>query len=282
MLSQIRAKGLLWPAVMTVLGVAFLIGLGNWQMRRLAWKEGLIGAIAERTHAEAVPLATVEARAREGGDPEYTRVKVEGRLLNDHELDFYAFDEQLGPGYHIVTPLRRADGSIVFVNRGFVPDDLKDPAKRAAGRACRRRVDRRSRARSSRAERLHRPPTIPPRTSGIGTISTPWRAAALGPEKPRVVPFIVDAEAEPAPPGGFPKGGTTRLELPNRHLEYALTWYGLAATLVAVFLAFAITRWRQPGPGQPLENVGVNRDNPVRTGRSGRRLACSGCGRALG
>jgi surfeit locus 1 family protein len=74
------------------------------------------------------------------------------------------------------------------------------------------------------------------------------KTAALGPDGGRLVPFIVDAEAEPAPPGGFPKGGTTRLELPNRHLEYALTWYGLAAALVVIFAAFAITRWRRPGP----------------------------------
>jgi surfeit locus 1 family protein len=54
-------------------------------------------------------------------------------------------------------------------------------------------------------------------------------AAALGPEAARAHQFMVDAEAMPAPPGGWPKGGATRLEQPNRHLEYALTWYGLAA-----------------------------------------------------
>ena len=60
--------------------------------------------------------------------------------------------------------------------------------------------------------------------------------------------YVIDAEAEPAAPGGWPKGGVTRLELPNRHLEYALTWYGLAGALVAVFIAFAATRWRQTRP----------------------------------
>ena len=65
-------------------------------------------------------------------------------------------------------------------------------------------------------------------------------------DRARVLPFFVDAEAEPAPPGGWPRGGVTRLELPNRHLEYALTWYGLAAALVGVFLAFAAARWQQP------------------------------------
>jgi surfeit locus 1 family protein len=68
-------------------------------------------------------------------------------------------------------------------------------------------------------------------------------------ERGRLAPLVIDAEADPAPPGGFPKGGVTRLELPNRPLEYALTWYGLAAALVGVFAAFAVTRWHQPGPG---------------------------------
>jgi len=72
-------------------------------------------------------------------------------------------------------------------------------------------------------------------------------AAALGSNDARLVPFVIDAELEPRNLGGWPRGGVTRLELPNRHLEYALTWYGLAAALVGVFAAFAVTRWRQPG-----------------------------------
>jgi surfeit locus 1 family protein len=62
------------------------------------------------------------------------------------------------------------------------------------------------------------------------------------------VPFFVDADAEPANPGGFPKGGVTRLTLPNRHLEYALTWYGLALTLVGVYAVFAAGRLRAVRP----------------------------------
>jgi surfeit locus 1 family protein len=244
MLSKLRAKGLLWPAAMTLLGVAMLIGLGNWQMRRLAWKEGLIAAITERTHAEPIPLAEAERRS---GDIEYMRVKVKGQLLNDRELDFYAFDEQAGPGWHIVVPLQLADGSIVFVNRGFVPDELKDAAKRKEGQP----------AGEVEIVGLARKPEIPgaftPANDATKNVWY-WRdlpamaAAALAPDKPRVVPFVIDAELEPRMPGGWPKGGVTRLELPNRHLEYALTWYGLAAALVSVFAAFAVTRWRQLGP----------------------------------
>ena len=56
--------------------------------------------------------------------------------------------------------------------------------------------------------------------------------------------FFVEADAEPAPPGGLPRGGVTRTALSNRHLEYAVTWYGIALTLVGVYLAFAISRLR--------------------------------------
>jgi cytochrome oxidase assembly protein ShyY1 len=65
-----------------------------------------------------------------------------------------------------------------------------------------------------------------------------------GPQKPDWFPWVLEADARPEPPGGLPRGGVTRLELPNRHLEYALTWYGLAATLAGVYFAFAISRLR--------------------------------------
>ena len=58
------------------------------------------------------------------------------------------------------------------------------------------------------------------------------------------MPYWIDADARPEPPGGFPKGGVTRVDLPNRHLEYAITWYGLALTLIGVYLAFAASRLR--------------------------------------
>jgi surfeit locus 1 family protein len=58
------------------------------------------------------------------------------------------------------------------------------------------------------------------------------------------VPFFVDADADHANTSGFPRGGVTRLVLPNRHLEYALTWYGLALTLIGVFTVFARGRLR--------------------------------------
>ena len=70
------------------------------------------------------------------------------------------------------------------------------------------------------------------------------RDATGGPQAARMLPLVIEADAKPAPPGGLPRGGVSRLDLPNRHLEYALTWYGLAASLAGVYLIFSISRLR--------------------------------------
>jgi surfeit locus 1 family protein len=69
-------------------------------------------------------------------------------------------------------------------------------------------------------------------------------AFAGGPLASDPLPRVIEADAKPEPPGGLPRGGVTRLDLPNRHLEYALTWYGLAAALAGVYLSFVVSRLR--------------------------------------
>lgn len=245
MLQALREKRLVWPGLAALIGIAVLMALGTWQMQRLAWKQGLIGAIGERTHAPAVSVAIVEERAAAGGDVEYTRVALDGAFDNTREIHLYALDESGGPGFHVIAPLRLADGSIVLVNRGFVPNDLKDPARRVSGQLSGERHVT-GLIRHPDQQGMFIPANDTTRNIWYWRDIDAMTAAAGGPDASRVHRLIVDAEAEPAPPGGWPRGGVTRLTLPNRHLEYSLTWYGLAAALAAVFIAFAATRWRQP------------------------------------
>src|SRR5207245_5857115 len=119
----------LFPALFTIAAVLVCGGLGMWQLQRLEWKRGLI---AQREAAAAAapvapPQTPGEARALE-----FHPVVAEGVFLNGKEILLNAIGPRGGGGFEILTPLREASGRIVFVNRGFVPAELKDPAKRAA------------------------------------------------------------------------------------------------------------------------------------------------------
>ena len=132
MLQKLREARLIGPAIATAAGLAILFSLGAWQLQRKAWKENLIAVIAERTKAEPTGLVgAVTATWPPEQDSiglEYLRVKVRGHYLHDKERYFYAPDPDLGPGFNVTTPLEIAGSStIVFINRGYVPDSQRDP-----------------------------------------------------------------------------------------------------------------------------------------------------------
>jgi surfeit locus 1 family protein len=227
--------------VLSLPALLILLGLGTWQMQRLAWKEDLIAKIEARVHAPPVSLAEVEKGSKDA--IEYARVRVRGTFRHGGEQFVWAPDPQQGPGYHVYTPLRLDDGRFILVNRGYVTEALRSPSARAKGQVA---------GEADVVGLLREPPQrgmFSPDHDGKTGVWF-WRdfdgmsRAALGPDAGKAVHLFLDAEAEPANAGGWPQGGTTRLTLPNRHLEYALTWYGLAATLVAVLIAFMISRAR--------------------------------------
>ena len=233
--------------MLALAGLAILIGLGNWQMSRKAWKEALIAKIAERVKADSMSLPMALRRWHDGGDVEYLHVRLTGRFLHERERSVFAVDDRLGPGFHVYTPLETTDSQLALVNRGFVPAALKNPADRSAGQVAgevtvtglvRQPTPRASFVPASEPE--HNMFYWPDYSTMLGSV----RGAGKAHLTP--VPFFVDADAEPANPGGLPRGGVTRMALPNRHLEYALTWYGLALTLIGVFSAFARARLKSP------------------------------------
>ncbi len=246
-------RSLLWPGLATLMALAILLALGTWQLQRLAWKGDLIARIEARAFGEpgALPAEADWPRVSPEAD-EYRRVRLAGTFLHDREAQVHglmsASRGQPVQGFYVLTPLRLPDGAHVIVNRGFVPTELRDPATRAAGQ-------------------------VPGEVTMVGLLRRPEERGAFVPENeparerwftrdplaiaaarglPRVAPFLVDADATPVP-GGWPRGGQTMLRLPNNHLQYAVTWYGIAATLVGVFAAFAWRRIR----GEPPEEAGA-------------------------
>jgi len=232
--------------ILVLIALAILISLGTWQVERLHWKEGLLADIAERQVAAPVPLADIEAMAAASGDIEYRKVTATGRYVNNKERHFFA-TWRGQTGYYIYTPLELADGRALFVNRGFVPFENKEPEMRMQGQL----TDQQTVTGLARQKLPGKPSWVVPDNDVAKNIFY-WKdldvmAESVGLDKARVIPFFVDADSTPNP-AGLPIGGVTQVDLPNDHLQYAFTWYGLAAVLVVVV---AISWFRRGSKAPP-------------------------------
>jgi surfeit locus 1 family protein len=234
--------------VAAAIAFVILVGLGTWQVQRLAWKEGLLATIRERT-AQA-PISIKDALARYE-DIEYVPVTLSGRF--EHAYERHVFTTHDGQsGYNIYTPLVMENGEAVFVNRGFVPYDRKDPATRSEGLVW-DDVEIKGLARAGLSEK---PSAIVPDNDPVRNvfhwkdIRTMRESSGLPADVP-VLAVFVDADATPNP-GGLPAGGVTIVDLPNSHLQYAVTWYGLAAVLLVVTVVFLLRRRRSQPPDAAL------------------------------
>lgn len=250
MLARWRAAGLIWPTIMTALMLPFLISLGTWQLHRKVWKEDLITKIEARRTAEPVSYMAALIQFVKTGEADYTRIKVTGTFDHAQERHLYA-PSTASQGWHVYT-LFQPDGgqSPLFVNRGWVPDRLKDASTRTEGQIAGPVTI----VGLARADQI--PNTFTPANDAKGNrwYSRDTWAMRWGTEAPPTAeqlatmrlkgyaPFSIDAEAEPGNPGGWPKGGTTEIRLFNSHLQYVVTWYGLALTLIGVFAVFARQR----------------------------------------
>jgi surfeit locus 1 family protein len=250
MLARWRAAGLIWPTLLTVLTLPFLLGLGTWQLQRKVWKEELISRIETRRKAEPVSYTAALSEFVKSGDVDYTRIRVGGTFDHAEERHLYA-PTTSSQGWHVYT-LFKPDGGQppLFVNRGWVSDTLKDPAKRLEGQVSGpvtvtglARLDQVKNSftpnNDAKANRWYSRDTWGMRW-GTAEPPTPDQLATM--RLQGYAPFSLDVEAEPANPGGWPKGGTTEVRIFNSHLQYVVTWYALALTLLVIFTIFARQR----------------------------------------
>ncbi|KQQ06912.1 surfeit 1 [Methylobacterium sp. Leaf122] len=239
-----RLRSLWAPGLAALVCLAILLSLGTWQLARKSEKEALIARIIERSHAEppAAPPPFAEWDAKAG---EFSRVRTRGTFLHDQETLVHG----LAPGepgralqgFYVITPLKRDDGTTILVNRGFVPTELKRPEDRAAGQVSGAATVT-GMLRASETRTLFVPESDPKREAWF-TRDIPGISAARN--LTNVAPYLIEADATPNP-GGWPRGGQLRVDLPNNHLQYAFTWFGIAACLIGVFSVFAWKRLYDP------------------------------------
>jgi surfeit locus 1 family protein len=223
-------KPTFWPTLFTIPALIVLICLGLWQLDRLAWKRHIIETVESRIHAAPVPLPAGQAIDPEAW--EYRRVTVSGRLLNDKEMHLLAYTERGNLGYHLIVPLARDDDGIVLVDRGWVPAAQKTPESRREsqpkGEITLEGVVRKG---------WHRGWFVPENDPAQNL----WFYAdvgALARQADVVVPPLLVEAGPAANPGDLPIGGQTVINIPNDHLQYALTWFGFAVVLTVIYVIY--------------------------------------------
>ncbi|WP_225561767.1 SURF1 family protein [Rhodanobacter sp. DHB23] len=220
-------RGPLALALLALLGIVLFstfVGLGTWQVHRLAWKTALIAHTNERVHAPPVPApGRADWSGITAANAEYRHVQLSGTWVPGRQTRVWTATDA-GGGYWILTPLRRDDGSIVLVNRGFAPDGWCD-FKGHCPAAPTGEVTVTGLLRISEPSGLV--PRNDPATDSWYTRDVAAIARARG--LTDVAPYFVDAAATPgADASAWPRGGMTVIQFPNHHLNYLITWYLLA------------------------------------------------------
>jgi surfeit locus 1 family protein len=239
-------RGVLIPTLAALMALAILLSLGTWQLERRAWKHELIDTINARLAGLPGPLPAPDTWARlDAGDLEFQRVAFRAAFQHDQEALVFTSGSALRPdvtghGYWVFTPARLPGGGTVVVNRGFVPEGRQDPRTRPEGQVA-GPIEIVGVLRPPEARGLFTPADNP--AKNLWFVRDPLAMAAAK-NWGAVAPFFVDQEA-PLPPGGLPRDGPITPKLPDNHLQYAITWYGLAAVLVAVFAAWLRSRRRE-------------------------------------
>jgi len=217
------------------LAMVVLIGLGTWQAKKVGPKTDLLARIEAGLAAAPVPLPV------HLDDPlslEYHRVSFTGTVLDREPIKVSATSMSGKAGYHVYAPVQKRHGMVVVVNFGWIPFHQKEIPALPSGDITVTGVLRTSATPGS---------MTPPNDAAGGnwfTADVHEMAAYWGLRTKEYYHFRIFSD-HVGQPGALPQGGQVRVDIPNDHLQYAITWYGLALTLLGVYIAFGFKRGRE-------------------------------------
>jgi surfeit locus 1 family protein len=232
-----RFRPTLWPTLFTIPAMIVLVGLGSWQIDRLQWKSELIATFEARmAQTPVAPPETIDDMAQW----RYRLLQLDGVFQHDKEIQMTGRPFEGTAGFHVITPLILENSRVVLINRGWVPEKLRDP--------------------KTRVESLVRG-----LVSFQGILREDWRRGSFVPDnEPRnevwlyvdtaqmarhrkvfpVAPYYVEAIRAPGP-YVLPIGANIKITVRNEHLQYALTWFLLAGTLLVIYVIY---HYQRPEP----------------------------------
>jgi cytochrome oxidase assembly protein ShyY1 len=243
MTHELRKRGTSF-GIFTLVMVALFIGLGVWQLQRRVEKHALIAALTGQLAAAPGALPSpAQWSALTPADDEFRRVSFAATYEPRPDAMVYSSGSAVredisGPGTWAFLPAALPGGETVVINAGFVQNTMQDRAQQ--DRAVARLV-------------THEPVILTgyirfPEAAGVLTPAENmakrlWftrdhlamaHALGWGQDGRPVAPFYIDLE-QPVPASGIPKPGPLEVHLKDDHLQYAITWFGLAGAVVIAF-----------------------------------------------
>ena len=218
------------PIIATILGLAILLSLSGWQLKRLTWKKNLIETRIDRYEKNSKELNEFKDLSKS----EFYKVNVVGSFLNNKEMFMPALSKNGNNGFHILVPIKLLDGKTIIYDTGWVPTHKKEQATRTEN------LD----DNISIKESVIRLPGRKGKYQPDNELENNFWFFVDTEEMSKYLNLNVEKEfyleAANDGPAGYPLGGQTRIYIRNNHLQYAITWFLIACTLLGVFLAASI------------------------------------------
>ena len=232
-------KPMFWPSIFSFFVFVMLLSFGTWQVKRLYWKEALIERYLEQSQSNPV---VNPSDLKINNINEFKSIELKGNFLHENEIYITGKTYEGNAGFHVVTPFKLTNEKIILVNRGWVSEGYKDPQKRKFS-------------------------LFPDQLTIKGIIRYPQKKGYFVPEndgkngfwftiKPAEIFKFLNINDNDVIPDYYidalrvgekmtlPIGVSGKPKLRNQHLSYAITWYGLALSLLIVYFSYHASHGR--------------------------------------
>lgn len=228
-------RPLLWPTLVSIPALIVLLMLGTWQVNRLQWKTAMIEEFKERANAEAIYPAF------DGAPVEFQRITMNGQFRHDETVYLTGRTYEGNAGFHVVTAFESDKGDRFFVNRGWVSEGYREPSSRPFSMS-EAPFQLEGIVRLAQRQGQFVPDNEPER--GFWFTMKPDEVAAFLQVPSAEQAYYIDAVRVEGAKLKLPIAAEVKIEVRNSHLNYAVTWYGIALSLVGVYFAFHYSNGR--------------------------------------
>ena len=238
-LMNIYFRPMLWPSIFSIIVFTVLFSFGTWQVKRLFWKEALIERYITQSQSNPIKNPSILDYSNIN---EFKSVELSGSFLHKDEIYITGKTYEGNAGFHVITPFNLSNNKIILINRGWVSEGYRNPKKRkfslVEGQIVLKGIVRFPQKKGY---------FVPENDGNNGfwfTIKPNEIINFLNLTSNQVINnYYIDALRQ-GEKLTLPIGVTGKPKLRNQHLSYAVTWYGLALSLLFVYFSYHVSSGR--------------------------------------